>query len=98
MTRARTALAILALSAFATGAASADPVRDFRKADKNADNILENREFAAFIDMRADAGNATAKKVRTFRAYGIALSRVDADGDGRVAAQELIDYDRKHKP
>jgi len=73
-------------------------VRDFRKADTNADNILERREFAAFIDMRADDGNATAKKVRMLKAYGIALSRVDADGDGRVSAQELIDYDRKYKP
>lgn len=81
-----------------SGAALADPVRDFRKADANSDNILEHREFAAFIDMRADDGNKTAKKVRMLRAYGIALSRVDADGDGRVSAQELIDYDRKHSP
>ena len=74
--------------------ANADPVRDFKAADTDGNGILEASEFRRFVDLRAEDGSAVAKKVRTFRAYGIALSRVDYDGDGRVSGAELIRYDR----
>lgn len=74
--------------------ANADPVRDFKSADSDGNGILEVAEFRQFVDLRADDGSEVAKKVRTFRAYGIALSRVDYDGDGRVSAAELIRYDK----
>jgi len=86
---------VLALSlALAPDAAYADPVRDFMVADADRDGILEAAEFKHFVDLRADGGNAIAKQVRTFRAYSMALSRVDYDGDGKVSGHELKRYDK----
>ena len=78
----------------AATAACADPVRDFKAADTDGNGILDAGEFARFVDLRADSGSKVAKKVRTFRAYGMALSRVDYDGDGQVSGAELIRYDK----
>lgn len=76
--------------------AAADPARDFRAADANSDGILEMEEFRRFIDLRAEDGSAVAKRVRTFKAYGIALGRVDYDGDGKVSGDELRQYDKNN--
>ena len=78
----------------AAGNASADPVQDFKTADADSNGILEAPEFRHFVDLRAEDGSSMAKKVRTFRAYGIALSRVDYDGDGSVSGDELKRYDK----
>lgn len=75
-------------------AACADPVRDFKSADADGNGILEVGEFRRFVDLRADSGSNIAKRVRTFRAYGLALSTVDYDGDGKVSGAELIRYDK----
>ncbi|MBU4531557.1 MAG: hypothetical protein KUA43_15445 [Hoeflea sp.] len=74
--------------------ACADPVRDFKSADTDGDGILEVSEFRRFVDLRADSGSKIAQRVRTFRAYGLALSAVDYDGDGKVSGAELIRYDK----
>ncbi|MDP2732531.1 MAG: hypothetical protein Q8O63_05400, partial [Hoeflea sp.] len=75
-------------------AAYADPVRDFKSADADGNGILEVGEFRLFVDLRADSGSNIAKRVRTFRAYGLALSTVDYDGDGKVSGAELVRYDK----
>lgn len=80
--------------ALAASAACADPVRDFKVADADGNGILEVAEFRQFVDLRADSGSNIAKRVRAFRAYGVALNRVDYDGDGRVSGAELIRYDK----
>ncbi len=76
-----------------TGTAAADPVADFLAADANGDRLLESSEFRAFVNRRAQGGDATAQRVRSFRAYSVALSRVDGNGDGRVSGDELRTYD-----
>ena len=78
----------------AVGNVSADPVQDFKTADANSNGILETPEFRHFVDLRADGGSGLAKKVRSYRAYGIAMSRVDSDGDGRVSGDELQRFDK----
>ena len=78
----------------AAGAASAGPVQAFQAADADSNGILEAPEFQRFVDLMADGGNGGAKKVRTLRAYSIALSRVDYDGDGSVSGHELKRYGR----
>ncbi|MBC7284458.1 hypothetical protein [Hoeflea sp.] len=79
---------------FAATVACADPVRDFKSADTDGDGILEAGEFVRFVDLRADSGSRIAKRVRMLRAYGLALSTVDYDGDGKVSGAELIRYDK----
>lgn len=78
----------------AAGNACAGPVQDFKTADANSNGILEAPEFKHFVDLRADGGSGMAKKVSSYRAYGLALSRVDYDGDGRVSGDELQRFDK----
>lgn len=78
----------------AAGNVSAGPVQDFKAADADSNGILEAPEFKRFVDLRADDGSGIAKKIRTFRAYSIALSRVDYDGNGSVSGEELQRYDK----
>ena len=88
-------LAVLALPLLvATGSASADPLRNFKSADADKSGSLEAPEFRNFIDLLADGGNRMARTVRASRAYGIALSRVDYNNDGRVSGDELKRYDK----
>jgi len=90
-------LGVLALPLLiAAGHASAGPVQDFKTADADSNGILEAPEFRRFVDLQADGGSGVAKTVRAFRAYGIALTRVDydGDGDGSVSGDELQRYDK----
>ncbi|PWW00201.1 hypothetical protein DFR52_103403 [Hoeflea marina] len=82
------------LIGMATPAALAGPAADFRAADANGNRQLEFDEFRVFVDLRANGGNAQAKKVRLFKAYRLALGKVDYDGDGIVTGDELIRFDR----
>lgn len=75
--------------------AVADPVADFIACDTNKDGLLQKAEFQAFIKRRAAAGNASAKWVVTFGAWGRALRTVDYDKDGQVSGDELRKYDAK---
>lgn len=69
--------------------AFADPAADFKASDKNGDSLLQPDEFRAFIDIQADNGNKTAQRVKSFRAYDRAFSRIDADEDGEISGEEL---------
>ena len=94
MTGSRLLIGLALPLVLAATVARADPVRDFKAADADGNGTLEMSEFRRFVDLRAEDGSAVAQRVRTFRAYGIALSRVDYDGDGRVSGAELIRYDK----
>lgn len=88
---------ILAFGIFAAfcSAAHADPVRDFIASDTSKDGLLQKAEFQAFVKRRAAAGNASAKLVVTFGAWGRALRTVDYNKDGQVSGDELRRYDAK---
>jgi Ca2+-binding EF-hand superfamily protein len=81
------------VSALMCGVAIANPVTDFIACDSNKDGLLQKAEFQAFVKRRADAGNASAKWVVTFGAWGRALSTVDYNKDGQVSGDELRKYD-----
>ena len=74
-------------------AAQADEVRDFLKADRNGDGLLQKAEFQSFIQARANAGDSAAKWVVRFGAWGRALKTVDYNRDGQVSGDELRKYD-----
>jgi EF hand len=77
------------------GTALADPVADFIACDTNKDGLLQKMEFQTFVKRRAAAGNASAKWVVTFGAWGRALKTVDTNKDGQVSGDELRAYDAK---
>lgn len=74
--------------------ALAGPAADFRTADVDDNGQLEFNEFRVFIDLRANGGNAQARKVRLFKAYKLALAKVDFDGDGIVSGDELARFNK----
>lgn len=69
----------------------------FLKADRNGDRELDPPEFREFVRAMADAGQATAKQIRFFGAYGMAFRIADADGNGRVTPWELRAADNDHR-
>ena len=73
----------------------ADPVADFIACDTNKDGLLQKAEYQAFIKRRAAAGNASAKWVVTFGAWGRAMSTVDTNKDGQISGDELRAFDTK---
>lgn len=77
------------------GFAMADEVGDFIASDANQNKMLEGEEFKAFIKRRAAAGNASAKWVVRFGAWGRALKTVDTNGDKIITPAELRAYDAK---
>ncbi len=73
----------------------ADEVSDFIESDSNKNGVLAGEEYKEFIKRRAKAGNASAKWVVTFSAWGRALKTVDTNGDGIVTPAELRAFDAK---
>lgn len=59
------------------------------QADANADGFLNKAEFAAFIDLNAEAGNKGAIRVRNHGMHARAFNRVDANFDSTVSREEL---------
>lgn len=82
---------LIALSIFAPATAFAQSSRaqSFILADKDQSTTLSREEFKQFIILLAKSGHRNAKRVKTFRLYSIAWSRVDADGDGFATRAEL---------
>lgn len=62
----------------------------FRIADANGDNALTLPEFTLFMQILADAGESSARFVRTFGVYRLAFRQVDANGDGIATMDELL--------
>jgi len=67
--------------------------KNYLAADKDNDEHLNRAEFEQFVRLMADAGNSKAKRIRFFRAYGFAFGIADANGDGLIAPDELIEAD-----
>ena len=65
-------------------------------ADKNKDGHLSKPEFRQFIRLMAKAGNAKARQVRFWRAYGYAFGIADRNRDGLIAPAELIRADAEN--
>lgn len=82
---------LIALSVFAPASAFAQSTRGqiFILADTDQSAALSFDEFKQFINLLAKSGHRNAKRVKTFRLYSIAWSRVDADGDGNATRAEL---------
>lgn len=82
---------LIALSIFAPASAFAQSTRGqiFILADTDQSAALSFGEFKQFINLLAKSGHRNAKRVKTFRLYSIAWSRVDADGDGFATRAEL---------
>ncbi len=75
--------------AVADEAEKAQARENFVAADANADQKLDATEFKTFINLNADFDIGRAATVRRFGAYETAFSKVDANGDGFVTAEEL---------
>ena len=81
--------------AFSVSYAIADEVSDFIASDSDNDGVLVGGEYREFIKRRAKAGNASAKFVVTFGAWGRALKTVDTNDDNIVTPAELRAFDAK---
>lgn len=81
----------LALSILAPASAFAQSSRgqSFILADKDQSSTLSREEFKKFINLLAESGHRNAKRVKKFRLYSLAWSRVDADGNGVATRAEL---------
>ena len=67
--------------------------KNYVAADTDRDDHLNRAEFEQFVRLMADAGNSKARQIRFFRAYGYAFGIADANGDGFIAPDELIEAD-----
>jgi hypothetical protein len=63
--------------------------QNYRQADANKDGVLDQAEFAMFIDLNAADGLGKAARVRSRGMHAEAFRRVDGNGDGRVTPTEL---------
>ena len=57
----------------------------------NKDGVLDNDEFAKFIDLNAADNLGRANLVSSGGLYALAFERIDANGDGSVTPKELRD-------
>lgn len=87
---------ILAIVALLSAVLSVLPVQAevqrgvvFARADADKNASLDRKEFRQFINLLAKAGHRNAKRVRAFRLYSLAWSRVDRNGDGVATRDEL---------
>lgn len=68
----------------------------FLKADKNKDLQLNAAEFRVFVHAMAENGQATAKKIRFFRAFAYAFSVADKNKDGLITPREMRSADNNY--
>ena len=61
-------------------------------ADANADGSLTKEEFKRFVELEAEDDIGMSKRIIRFSAYNRAFGRLDADGNGAVTLQEIIDF------
>jgi hypothetical protein len=67
--------------------------RNYVAADQDRDDHLNRAEFEQFVRLMAKAGKSKARQIRFFGAYGYAFGIADANGDGFIAPDELIEAD-----
>lgn len=61
----------------------------FLAADGDGNGVLTRPEFRLFVDAMAKTGQSTARRIRTFGAYGYAFRIADANKDGVIVPWEL---------
>ncbi|MEL6837821.1 MAG: hypothetical protein AAFP85_00930 [Pseudomonadota bacterium] len=61
------------------------------KADANGDGAFSADEFRQLIDLNAADGLGQADRIRRAGLYDRAFRRLDADGDGLLTRQEMLD-------
>lgn len=85
------ALTIVSAPAVAQTASSAQEMAaaNFRLADVDANGVLNSEEFVAFINLNAAQNIGQASRVKNAGAYDRAFARLDRDGNGLVAPEEL---------
>ena len=76
--------------------ANASETKAFLKADKNKDLQLNAAEFRVFVHAMAENGQATAKKIRFFRAFAYAFSVADKNKDGLITPREMRSADNNY--
>ncbi|MEM7776144.1 MAG: hypothetical protein AAF732_11095 [Pseudomonadota bacterium] len=84
----------LAVFLFTSAALSTERNREqakanFIQADVNQDQHLDLGEFTTFINLNADHGLGNTAMIRRLGLHSRAFSKVDANGDGVVSADEL---------
>lgn len=67
------------------------------EADANADGKLSKPEFVVFVKAMAETGQATARRIRFFRAYGYAFSVADKNRDGILTPEEMRSADDNYR-
>ena len=67
------------------------------QADANADGTLSKSEFIVFVKAMAETGQATARRIRFFRAYGYAFSVADKNRDGILTPEEMRAADDNYR-
>lgn len=86
-------LALLIGPAIAAAQAGSSPremaAANFRMADADADGVLNSAEFVTFINLNAAQNIGQASRIKNAGAYDRAFARLDRDGDGFVAPDEM---------
>lgn len=72
-------------------------INAFVKADQDKDQRLSRAEFKIFIDEMAKSGQSTAKRIRFWKAYGYAFSRVDKNKNGLAEPMEMRSADSSYR-
>lgn len=72
-------------------------INAFVKADQNKDQRLSRAEFKVFVDEMAKSGQSTAKRIRFWKAYGYAFSRVDKNKNGLAEPMEMRNADSGYR-
>ena len=67
------------------------------RADSNTDGKLDRSEFIVFVKAMAETGQATARRIRFFRAYGYAFSVADKNRDGILTPEEMRSADDDYR-
>lgn len=63
---------------------------NFKSADEDGDDTITRGQFRVFVDTNAEIDFAMSKQIKRMRAYQMAFSRVDLDGDGTLSWQEYV--------
>jgi Ca2+-binding EF-hand superfamily protein len=68
---------------------SKQAIANFQMADANSDGALTQAEFTAFIDLNAASKIGQSGRVQKLGLYERTFTRLDANSDGIVSAEEL---------
>ena len=73
----------------AIGAEQDMAVKNFQKADADADGILTFDEFTVLIDLNASDGIGRAGTIKRMGMQSMAFGRIDSNADGVISTDEL---------